>query len=38
MTVDETAAALQVSADTVKRDGRLGKLWVLRHLEGDRGE
>ena len=38
MTVDETAAALQVSADTVKRDWRLAKLWLLRHLEGDRGE
>ena len=33
MTVDETAAALQVSADTVKRDWRLAKLWLLRELE-----
>jgi RNA polymerase sigma factor (TIGR02999 family) len=34
MTVEETADALHVSADTVKRDWRLAKLWLLRHLEG----
>lgn len=35
LTVDETAGALQVSADTVKRDWRLAKIWLLRHLDGD---
>lgn len=35
LTVEETAEALQVSADTVKRDWRLAKLWLLRDLEGD---
>jgi RNA polymerase sigma factor (TIGR02999 family) len=33
MTVEETAAALDVSPDTVKRDWRLAKLWLLRELE-----
>ena len=33
MTVEETAAALGVSPDTVKRDWRLAKLWLLRELE-----
>jgi RNA polymerase sigma-70 factor (ECF subfamily) len=32
MTVEETAAALHVSDDTVKRDWRLAKLWLLREL------
>jgi RNA polymerase sigma factor (TIGR02999 family) len=35
LSVDETAVVLQVSADTVKRDWRLAKLWLLRELEGD---
>ena len=34
MTVEETADALHVSTDTVKRDWRLAKLWLLRELEG----
>jgi RNA polymerase sigma factor (TIGR02999 family) len=34
MTVEETAEALQVSVDTIKRDWRLAKLWLLRELEG----
>ena len=34
MTVEETAEALRVSPDTVKRDWRLAKLWLLRELEG----
>ncbi len=33
MTVDETADALHVSPDTVKRDWRLAKLSLLRELE-----
>jgi RNA polymerase sigma factor (TIGR02999 family) len=32
MTVEETAAALDVSTDTVKRDWRLAKLWLHREL------
>ncbi len=34
MTVEETADALQISVDTVKRDWQFAKLWLLRHLEG----
>lgn len=33
MTVEETAEVLHVSPDTVKRDWRLAKLWLLRELE-----
>jgi RNA polymerase sigma factor (TIGR02999 family) len=32
LTVEETATALAVSEDTVKRDWRLAKLWLLREL------
>jgi len=35
LSVDETAEVLHVSADTVKRDWRLAKLWLLRALEGE---
>ena len=34
--VEDTAEVLHVSPDTVKRDWRLGKLWLLRELEGDK--
>src|SRR6266545_72648 len=34
LSVEETAKVLQVSADTVKRDWRLAKLWLLRELKG----
>jgi RNA polymerase sigma factor (TIGR02999 family) len=34
MTVEETADALHLSTDTVKRDWRLAKLWLMRELEG----
>src|SRR5262249_50678636 len=34
LTVEETAEVLQVSIDTVKRDWRLAKLWLLREMEG----
>jgi RNA polymerase sigma-70 factor (ECF subfamily) len=37
LTVDETAEVLHVSAETVKRDWRLAKLWLLRELKGDAG-
>jgi len=36
LSVAETAEVLQVSADTVKRDWRLAKLWLLREFEGER--
>ena len=34
MSVEETAEALHVSEDTIKRDWRLAKMWLLRELEG----
>jgi RNA polymerase sigma-70 factor (ECF subfamily) len=38
LTIDETAAALQVSRDTVKRDWTMAKLWLLRQLRGAAGD
>lgn len=35
MSVAETAEVLHVSPDTIKRDWRLAKLWLLRELEGE---
>jgi RNA polymerase sigma-70 factor (ECF subfamily) len=35
LSVEETADVLHVSPDTVKRDWRLAKLWLLRALKGD---
>ncbi len=35
LSVEETATALGVSTDTVKRDWRLAKLWLLKHLKGE---
>ena len=32
LTVEETAEVLQVSPDTVKRDWRLARSWLLREL------
>ncbi len=34
LTVEETAEALQVSADTVRRDWRFAKTWLRRELNG----
>jgi RNA polymerase sigma factor (TIGR02999 family) len=34
LSVEETAQALHVSADTVMRDWRLAKVWLLRELRG----
>jgi RNA polymerase sigma-70 factor, ECF subfamily len=34
LSVEETAEVLHLSSDTVKRDWRLAKLWLLRELEG----
>ena len=34
LTLEETAEALHVSRDTVKRDWKLAKAWLLRELSG----
>ena len=34
LTVEETAEVLKVSSDTVLRDWRLAKVWLLRELKG----
>jgi RNA polymerase sigma-70 factor (ECF subfamily) len=34
LSVEETAEVLHVSADTIKRDWRLAKLWLLCELKG----
>ena len=34
LSIDETAEALAVSRDTVKRDWNMAKLWLLRELRG----
>jgi RNA polymerase sigma-70 factor, ECF subfamily len=36
LSVEETARVLNVSAETIKRDWRLAKLWLLRELTGER--
>ena len=35
LSVEESAEVLHVSPDTVKRDWRLAKLWLLRELDGE---
>jgi RNA polymerase sigma factor (TIGR02999 family) len=35
LSVEETAEVLHLSNDTIKRDWRLAKLWLVRALEGD---
>jgi len=35
LSVEETAEALHVSAETVMRDWRLAKVWLLREMGGD---
>ena len=37
LTLEETAEALHVSTDTVKRDWRFAKLWLLRELKTGEG-
>jgi RNA polymerase sigma factor (TIGR02999 family) len=34
LTIEETAEALHISPDTVKRDWKLAKAWLLRELRG----
>jgi RNA polymerase sigma-70 factor (ECF subfamily) len=36
LSLEETGEALRVSPDTVKRDWRFAKLWLLRELRGER--
>jgi RNA polymerase sigma-70 factor (ECF subfamily) len=36
LSVEETADVLHVSPDTVKRDWRLAKLWLLQEMDGPR--
>ena len=36
LSIEETAAVLKVSVDTVMRDWRLAKLWLLREMEEQR--
>ena len=38
LSVGETAEALHVSADTVMRDWRLAKVWLVRELRGEQLE
>jgi DNA-directed RNA polymerase specialized sigma24 family protein len=38
LSVEETADLLHLSNDTIKRDRRLAKLWLLRELEGRRDD
>ena len=38
LSVEETAEALRVSPDTVLRDWRLAKVWLLREIKGKRGD
>jgi RNA polymerase sigma-70 factor (ECF subfamily) len=36
LSVEETASVLSVSHDTVMRDWRLAKAWLMREIRGDR--
>jgi RNA polymerase sigma factor (TIGR02999 family) len=36
LSLEEAATALHVSVDTVKRDWRFAKLWLLREMSGER--
>jgi RNA polymerase sigma factor (TIGR02999 family) len=36
LSLEETAEALHVSIDTVKRDWRFARLWLLREIKGER--
>jgi RNA polymerase sigma factor (sigma-70 family) len=38
LSVKEAAAVLGVSDETVKRDWRLAKLWLLREMSAERGD
>ena len=34
LSIEETAAVLNVSPDTVKRDWKLARAWLLREIKG----
>jgi DNA-directed RNA polymerase specialized sigma24 family protein len=36
LSVEETAEALRISAETAKRDWKMAKAWLLRELTGKR--
>jgi RNA polymerase sigma factor (TIGR02999 family) len=38
LSVEETAEVLQVSPDTVMRDWRLAKIWLLHEISGEKGD
>jgi RNA polymerase sigma factor (TIGR02999 family) len=38
LSVEETAEVLKVSAETVKRDWRLAKVWLRREISGEQGD
>lgn len=38
LSVEETAEILKVSSETVKRDWRMAKLWLLRELNAEKGD
>jgi RNA polymerase sigma factor (TIGR02999 family) len=38
LSVEETASVLRVSPDTVKRDWRFAKAWLMRELRGEEGK
>ena len=38
LSVDETAEVLKVSPDTVKRDWKLARVWLLEEMTGERGD
>lgn len=38
LSVEETATVLKVSPETVKRDWKLAKLWLLEEMTGERGD
>lgn len=38
LSVEETAEVLQISPDTVLRDWRLAKIWLLNELSGKKGD
>jgi RNA polymerase sigma factor (sigma-70 family) len=33
LSVEETAEVLNVSRETIKRDWKVAKMWLLRHLD-----
>jgi DNA-directed RNA polymerase specialized sigma24 family protein len=36
--VEETAEVLKVSPETVKRDWKLARVWLLEEMTGERGD